>query len=138
MRLLGRTKIKKILKKQGKTGFVESVGHAMNGISYTVNHERNFRIEIGIAIAVIVASFILKVTLIEWTILVLIIGMVLALEMVNTSIERCVDLVTKDYKELAKFAKDIAAGAVFVMSLFSIVIGMLIFLPKIMELMGVK
>ena len=132
MKLLGRYQIKKILKRQGKSSFSESVEHAIDGIQYIANHERNFRIEIIFAIAVTFASFFLKVSLIEWCILILVIGMVLALEMVNTSIERCVDLVTKDYKELAKIAKDVAAGAVLVMSMFSVILGILIFLPKIM------
>ena len=138
MKLLDRLKIKKILKNQGKTGFAESVGHAIDGIQYTVSHERNFKIEIAFAIAVTIASFVLKVSVLEWTVLVLVIGMVLALEMINTSIERCVDLVTKDYKELAKAAKDIAAGSVFIMSMFSIVIGIIIFLPKILAILGGK
>lgn len=138
MRLLGKIRMKKILKKQGKTGFVESVGHALDGVSYTINHERNFRVEVIFAIMVTITSFVLKVSVIEWSILVLVIGMVLALEMVNTAIERCVDLVTKDYKELAKIAKDIAAGAVFVMSIFSVIIGILIFMPKIIEIVGGK
>ena len=60
-------------------------------------------------------------------------AMVLTLEIINTSIERCVDLVTKDYRDLAKIAKDVAAGAVFVMSLFSVAIGICIFLPKIIN-----
>lgn len=136
MKLLGRLKIRKILKKQGNSNFFESVGHAMDGINYTVNHERNFKIEIIFAIAVTIASFLLKISLIEWSILVLVIGMVLALEMINTAIERCVDLVTKDYKELAKHAKDVAAGSVFVMSMFSIIIGTIIFLPKIIKILG--
>ena len=136
MKLLGRTKIKKILEKQGKSKFVESVGHALDGIEYTVDHERNFKIEILFAIIVTVTSFILKVSLMEWTILVLVIGMILALEMINTAIERCVDLVTKDYRELAKIAKDVSAGAVLVMSIFSVVIGIIIFLPKIIELIN--
>lgn len=134
MTLLGRLKIKKILKRQGKSRFIESMGHAIDGISYTTNHERNFRIEIFFAFAVTIASFIFKVSLIEWAILVLVIGMVLALEMINTSIERCVDLVTKDYKELAKIAKDVSAGAVLIMSIFSIIIGIIIFLPKIIQI----
>ena len=136
MRLLGRTKIKKILKKQGRSSFAESVGHALDGLEYTINHERNFKIELAFAMLVTILSFILKVSLIEWTILVLVISMVLALEMINTAIERCVDLVTKDYKELAKLAKDIAAGAVLIMSMFSVVIGIIIFLPKIINLLG--
>ena len=136
MRLLGRKKIRDILKKQGKSSFNESLGHALDGIEYTINHERNFKIELFFAIAVTIMSFILKVSIIEWGILVLVISMVLALEMINTAIERCVDLVTKEYKELAKNAKDIAAGAVLVMSMFSVVIGIIIFLPKIMNLLG--
>ena len=132
MKLLGRSQVKKILKQQGKSGFLNSVEHAIDGIQYITSHERNFRIEITFAIAVTIASFFLKVSLLEWSLLVLVIGMVLALEMVNTAIERCVDLVTKDYKELAKIAKDVAAGAVLVMSIFSVVLGILIFLPKIM------
>lgn len=138
MRLLDRLKVKKILKNQGKSKFHESVGHALDGIEYTTKHERNFRIEIIFAILVAIASVILKISIIEWTILVLVIGMVLALEAVNTAIERCVDLVTKDYKELAKIAKDTAAGAVFIMSMFSVIIGILIFLPKILEILGGK
>ena len=130
-RFIDKLKLKKILKRQGKSGFFESVGHALDGIEYTVSHERNFRIEIVFAILVTIASFILNVSLLEWCLLILVIGMVLALEMVNTAMERCVDLVTKDYKELAKNAKDVAAGAVFIMSLFSVVLGILIFLPKI-------
>lgn len=131
MRLLGRFEVKRILRNQGKSKFSESVGHALDGIQYTASHERNFRIEILFAIMVSIASFIFRVSLVEWCQLVLVIGMVLALEMVNTAIERCVDLVTKDYKELAKIAKDVSAGAVFVMSMFSVVLGILIFLPKI-------
>lgn len=132
MKLLGRFKVKKILENQGKSKFFESVGHALDGIQYITGHERNFKIEILSAIAVTIASFFLKVSLLEWCILVLVIGMVLALEMINTAIERCVDLVTKDYKELAKIAKDVSAGSVLVMSMFSIIIGIIIFLPKIM------
>lgn len=138
MKLLGRIKVKEILKKQGKTNFFESVGHALDGIEYTTSHEKNFKIEIFLAIIVIIVAFVLNVSLIEWTILVFVIGAVLSLEMINTSMERCVDLVTKDYKELAKIAKDAAAGAVLIMSLFSIIIGIIIFLPKIILILGGK
>ena len=138
MKLLGRLKIRKILKKQGKSGFFESVGHALDGVNYTAERERNFRIEIFVAIMVTIASFVFKVSLMEWCVLVLVMGMILSLEMVNTAMERCVDLVTKDYKELAKAAKDVSAGAVFMMSMFSVVIGIIIFLPKILEWLGGK
>ena len=138
MKLIDKIKnnilIREKLKDQGKSNFFVSFGHAMDGISYVVSHERNFIIELVFAVLVTIASFILKVSLIEWCILVLVIGIVLALEMINTAIERCVDLVTKDYRELAKIAKDVSAGAVLVMSMFSVILGILIFLPKIIEL----
>ena len=68
----------------------------------------------------------------EWVILLLTIALVLVCEVINTAVERCVDLVTKEYHDLARIAKDVSAGAVFLVSLFSVVIGVSIFLPKIM------
>ena len=73
MKLLGRFKIKKILQQQGKSSFSESVGHAVDGIEYVANHERNFRIEIFIAIFVTVMSFFLNVSILEWCLLILVI-----------------------------------------------------------------
>lgn len=134
MRLLGRAEVKKILKRQGKSKFSESLGHAIDGIQYVISHERNFLIELFFALLVTIASFLFKVSILEWGLLVTVMGIVLALEMINTAIERCVDLVTKDYKELAKIAKDVSAGAVLIMSMFSVVLGILIFLPKIIDL----
>ena len=133
MRLLGRKNI--FLKTQGREQFSKSVGHALDGIEYAINNERNIKIEILMGIIASITGFILKISLLEWLVLVLLIGTILALELINTSIERSVDLVTKDYKELAKAAKDTAAGAVFIMSTFSIIIGIIIFLPKILILL---
>lgn len=133
MKLLGRRN--KFLKTQGKEEFDKSVGHALDGIEYAVNHERNVKIEILFAILTSILGFILKISLLEWVIIVLVIAMVLALELVNTAIERTVDLVTKDYHDLAKAAKDVAAGAVLIMSMFSVIIGLIIFLPKIISIL---
>lgn len=136
MRLLGKKNI--FIKTQGREKFSKSVGHAIDGIEYTINKERNIKLEILAAIIVSVAGFILKITLTEWLVMLLVISMVLSLELINTAIERCVDLVTKDYHDLAKVAKDASAGAVFMMSLFSIIIGIVVFLPKIINLLGGK
>ena len=134
MKLLGRRN--KFLKTQGKEEFDKSVGHALDGIEYAVNHERNVKIEILFAILTSILGFILKISLLEWVVIVLVIAMVLSLELVNTAIERTVDLVTKDYHDLAKASKDVAAGAVLVMSMFSVIIGLIIFLPKIISVLG--
>lgn len=133
-RIRNRKLIKERLKLQGKGSFRESVKHAVAGIDYTVTHERNFIIEIFFAIAVCIASIYFKVSITEWIILLLTIAIVLALEVLNTAIERCVDLVTKEYEDLAKIAKDTAAGAVFIMSMFSVIVGICIFLPKLILL----
>ena len=135
-RIKRRKEIKEKLKKQGRGSFNESVKHAISGIEYTITHERNFKIETVIAILVCIASIYFKINITEWMIILLTIALVLTLEIINTSIERSIDLVTKEYAELAKVAKDTAAGAVFVMSIFSVCIGISIFLPKIINWIG--
>ena len=135
MKLIDKFRFAKVvrekLKMQGKGSFKDSVKHAIDGVDYTVSHERNFKIELFFAVMVCVASIFFHVSVVEWVVLLLTIAIVLCLEILNTAIERCVDLVTKDYEELAKISKDASAGAVFVMSIFSVCIGVCIFLPKI-------
>ena len=72
MRLLGRKNI--FLKTQGREQFSKSVGHALDGIEYAINNERNIKIEILMGIIVSIAGFILKISLLEWLVLVLLIG----------------------------------------------------------------
>ena len=124
----------KFLKTQGRSSFGVSFNHAMDGIEFALNHERNIKIEIFMGICASILGFLLNISIIEWAIIVLVIAMVLCLELVNTAIERAVDLTTKEYHELARVAKDVSAGAVLVMSMFSVVIGIIIFLPKILIL----
>ena len=131
-RLLGRKK-NPYLKTQGKSKFIISFNHALDGIEYAVNHERNINIEIFIGIITSILGFVFKISVMEWLALVLVIGMVISLELINTAIERTVDLVTKEYRDLAKAAKDVSAAAVLVMSMFSVIIGIIIFLPKILN-----
>lgn len=123
------------IKLQGKRKFSKSVGHALDGISYVTIHERNFKIEIVLGIIAIILGFLLKVSTIEWLILIITISLVLCFEIINTAVERGVDLVTKEYQELAKVTKDVAASAVLVMSMFAVLIGIIIFLPKIINLL---
>lgn len=88
------------------------------------------RIHFAAGILVSAAGFIFGLSAIEWCIILLLIAGVITLEMVNTAIEKTVDLVTKEYKPLAKAAKDIAAGAVLIYSIAAVVIGFIIFIPK--------
>lgn len=113
---------------------IEAMGNALRGIAYTLKLEKNIKIQLVFAILAVILAIILKSELIEIVCLMLTIGIVIFAEMVNTAIETAVDLVTQKYNVKAKIAKDVAAGAVLISAINSIVIGSLIFIPKIIEL----
>lgn len=116
-----------------KIRFDKSVGFALEGIKASWS-ERNVKIQWLFAVFVVIAGFVFSISQVEWLFLLSCIAGVIALELVNTAIETTVDLVTEDIQILAKKAKDIAAGAVLVYTIYSILVGMIIFLPKILGL----
>ena len=113
----------------------KSFGYAFKGIDDVIKHEPNMKIHVVVAILVVIMAFILKVSIIEWIILVLLIGAVLAAETINTTIENLVDMYTKEYDEKAKIVKDTAAGTVLIFAITSAIIGLIIFIPKIIYLL---
>ena len=113
----------------------KSFGYAFKGIDDVIKHEPNVKIHVMVAILVVIMAFILKVSIIEWIILVLLIGAVLAAETINTTIENLVDMYTKEYDEKAKIVKDTAAGTVLILAITSAIIGLIIFIPKIIYLL---
>ena len=80
---------------------------------------------------VIIAGIVLKISAIEWIICLVLFGLVISLELVNTAIETTVDIAMPEINEKAKFAKDIAAGAVLFSAIISAIIGLIIFVPKL-------
>ena len=124
------------LKKKGINRLVKSFTYAFDGLKYAFKYEQNILVHTLATILVIIAGIFLKISLTEWLVLALIIGLVIATELINTSIEATIDLITKDVHPLAKIAKDTAAAAVLVFGLTAIVIGCIIFLPKILVLIG--
>lgn len=108
----------------------KSFGYAFEGIFICMKKERNMKIHCVMAVLVVIAGMILKISLTEWCICLVLFGLIMALELVNTAIEAVVDLVTQDKKPLAKIAKDTAAGAVLVAAIMSAIIGCMIFVPK--------
>ncbi|QCR32923.1 diacylglycerol kinase family protein [Lysinibacillus sp. SGAir0095] len=108
---------------------LKSFGYAFYGI-WTAMREQNMRIHIISAIIVIIASILTGLTINEWLIIILVITLVIGAEMINTAIESVVNLASPEIHPLAKQAKDVAAGAVLVIALASVIIGLLIFLPK--------
>ncbi len=113
----------------------KSFGYAFKGIDDVIEHEPNMKIHVVVAILVVIMAIILKVSIIEWIILVLLIGAVLAAETINTTIENLVDMYTKEYDEKAKNVKDTAAGTVLILAITSAIIGLIIFIPKIIYLL---
>ena len=122
-------------KQKGIKKFLNSFTYPIKGLKYAYRNEQNVVVDIGVALLVVIAGFIFKVSVTEWALLALTIGLVIAFELVNTAIEAVVDLVTEDYHPLAKVAKDTSAAAVFVFAMAAIVVGIIIFLPKLWDLL---
>jgi len=108
-----------------------SVKHAFEGVVYTLKTQPNFRVHIFFAILAVSLGFIFSISRAEWAVIIFVIGLVLVAEMVNTSIESVVDLLTDKYHISAKIAKDVAAGMVLVTAVIAVFTGLLIFLPYI-------
>jgi diacylglycerol kinase (ATP) len=109
-----------------------SFGYAWEGIRHSFRTQRNFRIHVSAALLASLAGWLLAISALEWAVVALLVVMVLAAEMVNTMVEALVDLVTQDYHPLAKVAKDVAAGVVLLTAVGAVVVGALIFLPKLL------
>ncbi len=118
-----------------KQSFCHSVKHAIEGVIYTIKNERNMKIHLFIMTCVIICGFIFHISFIKWCICLFLFSLVLSLEILNTAIEATVDLCTSEFHPLAKVAKDAAAGAVLVSSLFAAIIGLMIFIPEALNLL---
>lgn len=117
--------------------FIDSVKFAIAGIKIATRYNRNMRVHFVIAIFVIIFSFIFGLSNSEKAIIAMIILLVISAEMINTAIEEVVDLVTKDYRQEAKYAKDVSAGMVLIASTASIIVGALIFFPYVVNFFGI-
>ena len=111
--------------------FLNSFVFAVRGIKSVFASETNMKVHVGISVLVLLMGFLFHISTIEWLICILCVGLVFCSEMFNTAIETIVDLVSPQRNPLAGKAKDIAAGAVLVTAVISVVIGIVIFLPKL-------
>ena len=130
-----RKKIKRKLKIDNKR-LINSFKYASDGIKQSYKGEQNLKIHTFIAILVIVFGFFLKISYFEWLVCLLLIGLVLMTEFFNTAIEYVVDLASPRIHPLAKAAKDTASAGVLIMAIISAVIGLLIFVPKLIDFIG--
>ncbi len=108
-----------------------SFNYAIEGIAYTLRTQRNMRIHVASAIVVLIASLFLRIERAEFLAVVFAIAFVLVTELVNTAVEATVDIVTDSFLPLAKVAKDVAAGAVFVSALTALIVGYIVFFSRL-------
>ena len=123
-------------RKGGRQSLPESFGHAFEGIGAGLK-ERNMRIHCTVAVLVVIFGILLRITVTEWCICLVLFGLIMGLELVNTAVEAVVDLATQDYHPLAKKAKDTAAGAVLIASIMAAIAGLIIFVPRLFLALGI-
>lgn len=110
---------------------IKSFIDAINGIINTFPTERNLKIHVITMIFVIAASLIVKLSEMEWIVCIILFGLVISAELFNTAIEKTLDYINEDYCDEIKFIKDASAAAVLVLSIASAIIGLIIFVPKL-------
>ena len=108
--------------------------YAFNGIRLLLRNEPNALLHLIICICTIIAGFVLNISSMEWVVVVIVCGCVFAAEALNTAIERLADVVSPEYNEAIKKVKDLSAGGVLFMAIAAVVTGVIIFLPKLIEI----
>ena len=116
--------------------FLYSFKYAFDGIVHAFREGFNFKVQFAFGVLAVILGIALGIDFTQWAVIVVCIGVVLGGECVNTAIEAVVDLASPEYHDLAKIAKDCAAGGVLVCSIASAIVALLIFLPKIGALLG--
>jgi undecaprenol kinase len=111
-----------------------SLSNAWNGIRFLYNSQDNFRVHLFISLVVLILSIFLKISRFEWVIVLFVIGSVWILEAINTVFEKIFDLIESSYSQIVKIGKDVSAAAVLLSAIFSVLIGLAIFLPPIIKL----
>ena len=107
--------------------------NAANGIGHCIRGEINFKIQLVAAITAIILGIFFNISTTEWLFVISCSMLVLSLELLNTALENVCNIITKEIHPVIKIVKDVAAGAVLVSAIGSVIIGVIIFLPKIIH-----
>lgn len=118
-----------------KNNLVKSFGYAASGV-VQAGSERNFKVDVVAAVVVFAACALLQVPAWGWAAVAVCVGVQLAMETVNTAIEAIVDLASPEIHPLAKRAKDCAAGAALITACASVIVGLIVFVPALLALLG--
>jgi undecaprenol kinase/diacylglycerol kinase (ATP) len=119
----------------GLGGFIKSAGYAIQGVKAFFKSERNGRIQIVIAAFIFLGGLLFSISKMEWLVIILFTALVISLEMFNSALEKLCDKVNPELDPQIKLIKDMAAGAVLWASLLSVVAGICIFIPKIIQIL---
>lgn len=110
---------------------IESFNYAVSGIITAIKTEKSMRVHYSIAVLVLLSSLFFDFNRTEFLLLLFAVSLVVISEMINTAIERTIDLVTKDFHPLARLVKDVAAGAVLIATINSLIVGYLLFFERL-------
>lgn len=110
---------------------LNSFKYALRGIYHATANEANFRIQLAVVVVTVAAGFFYKIQLMEWLALVVVSGMLLSAELINTAIEEFIDHLIHEHHEGARVIKDLSAGYVLTTALCALAVFLLVFLPKI-------
>jgi diacylglycerol kinase len=115
---------------------IKSFSFAFKGIITLLKREHNARIHLGATLSATILGLLLKINTTEWISIVIVIGLVILTELFNSAIERLADLVEPNWNDLIGQVKDYSAGAVLISAIISIIVGGLIFIPKLLKLLA--
>ena len=126
--------VREKVKVYGPMRFFKSIKYSLDGLFYAYRYEQSLWIHGFAVLLAVILGFVFQIRLAEWAIIFIALGIILALELINTAIEAAVDLTTTEIHPLAKVAKDCGSAASFVMSIVSIVISLFVFGPYFLEI----
>ena len=112
---------------------IKAILIALDGIKYVFMTQKNTRIHAGFTVVVFILGWLLKISRIEWITLLLVVGLVWVAEFLNTAVEVMIDIVSPEKNQAAKIGKDVSAGGVLIAAFVSILIGILIFGPRLWQ-----
>jgi len=113
---------------------IRSFGYALNGLRILIREEHNARIHLFVSVCVVIAGVVLNISAMEWIAVVFAIGLVFSLEAMNSSIENLADFVSAEKHNWIKKIKDLSAAGVLIGAIAAVVIGLIVFIPKILGL----
>lgn len=131
MGLKGIRVIPKSISKKKSNNIFQSFGYAFEGLGYALRTVRNLRIHLFFTLLVVFGGMFFGISKMEYFICLLFVALVISLELVNTAIEEAVDLASPDINPIAKRSKDVAAAAVLFSAVMAFIVGLMIFVPKI-------